>query len=309
MRWPMPNTYRDKPMPAIFILPPSGTGLSQLTPILWVLLLTLHLPVQAQVDFSGEWASFRHEDQIERGTGPQIGDFTGLPINAAARQRGISWSASLLTVPEHQCSPHPANYAAMHGNLRIWKEVDPASQQLIAWHFLHESWNRFRVIYMDGRPHPSPDARHTWQGFSTGRWIGNTLEITTTHMKESRIRRNGIEHSDEAVLIESIVRHGDRLTFISILNDPHSLEEPFIHSRNFVLNLGQQMAPYPCRGTVEVDRAKDEVPHYFPNENPGLFDFADMFGIPHDAAMGGALTLYPEYRQQLQALTKPKEEP
>lgn len=259
----------------------------------------------AEVDLTGEWSSLRHEDAIERGPGPEIGDFTGLPINAAARRRGASWSASLLTVPEHQCGPHPANYGAMHGDLRIWKDVDRDSQDVVAWHLLHESWNRFRTIYMDGRPHPSPDARHSWQGFSTGRWVGNTLEITTTHMKESRIRRNGIEHSDEAVLVEHLARHDDVLTFISTLSDPHSLDEPFIHTRNFVLDVEQIIRPYPCRGEVEIDRPRGVIPHHLPGENPVLYEFAERHGIPREAALGGAETIYPEYRQRLQELTAP----
>ncbi len=264
-------------------------------------------PANAQVDFSGEWLSLRHEDQLERGEGPQVGDFTGLPINAAARQRGSSWDASLLAVPEHQCGPHPANYAAMHGNLRVWTEHDPSSLNLVAIHFLHESWNRFRTIWMDGREHPPADARHTWQGFSTGRWDNNTLEIKTTHMKESRIRRNGIEHSDEAVLIENISRHGDVLTFISILEDPHYLEEPFIHTRNYALNVFQQMRPYPCRGVVEVDMPYGHVPHYLPGLNPQLHEFAEQHGIPFEAAMGGAETIYPEYRERLRELVRQME--
>ena len=208
----------------------------------------------ADVDLAGEWAIRVHEDQVERGPGPEIGDFTGLPINEAARQRGMSWDASLLTVPEHQCGAHPANYGAMHSNIRIWKEVDDESQQVIAWHILHESWNRFRTVWMDGRPHPSPDELHSWQGFSTGRYVGNALEITTTHMKESRTRRNGIEHSDEAELVEILTRHDDYLTFISVLKDPHTLEEPYIHTRHFVLDTNQVIRPYPCRGAVEIDR-------------------------------------------------------
>src|SRR5262245_13251982 len=69
---------------------------------------------RAEIDLAGEWAIRVHEDQTERGPGPEIGDFTGLPINEAARNRGMSWDASLLTVPEHQCGAHPANYGAMH---------------------------------------------------------------------------------------------------------------------------------------------------------------------------------------------------
>lgn len=270
-------------------------------PVLLGLLLLPSVSI-AQVDLSGEWQGLRHEDQLERGPGPEIGDYTGLPINAAARQRALGWDASLLTVPEHQCSPHPANYGAMHGNLRIWKEVDPQSQDVIAWHLLHESYNRFRVVYMDGRPRPSDDERHTWQGFSTGRWVGNTLEITTTDMKESRIRRNGVEHSDEAVLIETLARHSDILTFVSILNDPHSLEEPYIHSRNFTLNTNQFMRPYPCRGAIEIDRPLGVIPHHLPGENPFAEQFQINHGIPAEAALGGAETLYPEYRQRLRRL-------
>lgn len=262
----------------------------------------LAAPAFGQVDLAGEWSLRMHEDRLERGPGPEIGDFTGLPINEAARQRGASWSASLLSVPEHQCGPHPANYGAMHGNLRIWKEVHRESQNVIAWHLLHESWNRFRTVYMDGRARPSPDARHTWQGFSTGRWVGNTLEITTTDMKESRTRRNGIEHSDEAVLVEFLARHGDILTFISILEDPHSLEEPFIHTRNFVFDPNQVIRPYPCRAAVEIDVPAGAIPHYLPGENPFLEMFQENHGIPGEAALGGADTIYPEYRQRLRAL-------
>lgn len=256
----------------------------------------------AQVDLAGEWRGLRHEDQTERGPGPEIGDFTGLPLNEAAIQRGLSWDASLLTVPEHQCSPHPANYGVMHGNVRIWKEVDDESQSVIAWHILHESYGRFRVVWMDGRPRPSADARHTWQGFSTGRWVGNALEITTTHLKESRTRRNGVEHSDEAVLVEFLTRHGDILNFISILDDPHSLEEPYIHGRNLVLDTNQQIRPYPCRGVIEIDRPQGEIPHHLPGENPFAEQFRTRHGIPEAAAYGGAETLLPEYRQTLRKL-------
>jgi hypothetical protein len=155
---------------------------------------------------------------------------------------------------------------------------------------------------MDGRPRPSPDALHSWQGFSTGRWVGNALEITTTHMKESRTRRNGIEHSDEAELMEFITRHGNYLTFISILKDPHSLEEPYIHTRHFQLDTNQVIRPYPCRGAIEIDRPLGTIPHHLPGENPFLKTYQTNHGIPEEAALGGAATIYPEYRDRLRAL-------
>jgi len=75
-----------------------------------VLLATLAIPVFAQRDPAGEWAPRFHEDAPERGPGPEIGDYLGLPITDAARLRADSWDASLLTLPEHQCKPHPADY-------------------------------------------------------------------------------------------------------------------------------------------------------------------------------------------------------
>ena len=54
-----------------------------------------------QIDLSGDWTNLYHEDAPERGPGPDIGDYLGLPINEAARLRADSWNASLLTVAGH----------------------------------------------------------------------------------------------------------------------------------------------------------------------------------------------------------------
>jgi hypothetical protein len=98
--------------------------------ILSLLVLLLASSAIAQIDLSGEWAPRFHEDQPERRPGPEIGDYLGLPINDAARLRADTWDASLLTLPEHQCKPHPADYGPRGpANLRITKEVDKESQE------------------------------------------------------------------------------------------------------------------------------------------------------------------------------------
>src|SRR3954470_16943364 len=118
----------------------------------------------AQIDLSGEWAPRFHEDQPERIPGPEIGNYLGLPINEAARARADAWDASLLTLPEHQCKPHPADYGSRGpADLRIWKDIDPSTQALVAYR-THISWQApERTIYMDGRAHPPDYALHTWQ--------------------------------------------------------------------------------------------------------------------------------------------------
>jgi hypothetical protein len=265
-----------------------------------IVVAALSVPAFAQIDLSGEWAPRFHEDQLERIPGPDIGDYLGLPINDAARLRGDSWDASLLTLPEHQCKPHPSDYG-MRGpaNTRIWKEVDRDTQQLIAYH-THISWQApERTIWMDGRPHPPEYAAHTWQGFSTGKLEGNMLTITTTHLKNGWIRRNGIPRSEKATVVEHLIRNGDYLTWMVIITDPVYLTEPFVRTTDFVLDLQQQIAPYPCEAVVEVERPIGQVPHHLPGTNAFLQEFPAKYKVPAEAARGGAETMYPEYKLKL----------
>jgi len=257
-------------------------------------------PLFAQIDLAGEWGMRQHEDQVERMMGPEIGDELGLPINDAARLREESWDASLYTLPEWQCRPHPADYGTRGpANLRIWKEVDNATQQVIAYH-THVSWQaQERTIWMDGRPHPPADAPHTWQGFSTGKWEGNMLTVVTTHLKESYIRRNGTPRSDLATMTEHWMRHGEFLTMLQVINDPVYLMEPMVRSTDWQLDLTQQLEPYPCEVTEEVQRQRGVVPHHLPGTNEFLKEFPKRAGVPAEAARGGPDTEYPEYMTKL----------
>src|SRR5215469_7447507 len=222
----------------------------------------------AQIDPSGEWAPRFHEDEPERIPGPEIGDYLGLPINDAARLRADSWEATLLELPENQCRPHPSDYAWRGpAQLRIWKEIDRESQKLIAYH-THISWQApEQTIWMDGRPHPPEYAPHTWQGFSTGKWEGDILAVTTTHLKEGWIRRNGVPRSEKATLVEHWIRHDGYLTLVSVITDPVYLTEPFIRTTNWVMDPDQHIDPYPCESVVEVERPLGAVPHYLPGTN------------------------------------------
>jgi len=101
-----------------------------------VLLLIAVAPgsVFAQVDLSGEWSARYHEDQEHRIPGPELGDYTGLPINDAARLKADSWDASILSLREHQAKPHPSTYSLRGpANIRITKAFDPVTQDTIAY--------------------------------------------------------------------------------------------------------------------------------------------------------------------------------
>jgi len=266
----------------------------------WTLTSLAVTPALAQLDLSGEWAGRLHNDAPERGGGPELGDFTGLPINDAARLRADSYNPSLLTLPEWQCRPHPADYMGGRAafNIRFTPEINPATQQLVAWHARAAWMAQERVIWMDGRPHPSEEGRHTWQGFSTGKWEGNVLTVTTTHLKMGFLRRNGVARSDRAVLTEHYFRHGDMMTVGSIVEDPAYLTEPLARSVTYFLDTAQQMTPYPCESVVEIPRPEGVVPHYLPGTNPFLNEFATRHNLPLEVSKGGAEQMYPDYRKR-----------
>ncbi|MBI4263305.1 MAG: hypothetical protein HY657_02920 [Acidobacteria bacterium] len=261
-----------------------------------------HSPASAQVDLAGEWANRLHEDQAYRGPGPEVGEYQGFPINEAARAKAESWDASVYTLPERQCIPFAADHGLTISSVRITREVDPVSQEIIAWRVHHEWQAQTRTIWMDGRPHPPEWAPHTWQGFSTGEWVGSLLKVTTTHLKMAFIDRNGVPRSDRATLTEYFARHGDYLTIIQIIEDPVYLTEAFVRDRTLVYNPGGRMGGYSCRPAVEiVTREPGHVPHYLPGTNPFLDAATEKWGVPPAATRGGAETMYPEFARRLRA--------
>src|SRR5688572_30782060 len=200
------------------------------TALLFVVAAFIAAPAFAQVDLAGEWARDNHEDQPHRAPGAELGDYTGHPLNEAARQKAESWDASILSQPEQQAKPHPAQYS-MRGpqpNFRVEKIVDRVSGRLIAYTIAGTFGRADRTIWMDGRPQPPARAEHTWGGYSRGEWIGNTLKVTTTHMKTSFVNRNGVPTSFRGVMIEFFVRHGNRMSHFAWVDDPTYLEEPLV---------------------------------------------------------------------------------
>ena len=264
----------------------------------------------AQIDFSGAWAPLFHEDLPERIPGPELGDYMGIPINDAGRLRADSYDADRISiVSEYQCRPHGGDYS-MRGlsNMRIDAVLDPVTQQLVAFHTRMGFQEMERTIWMDGRPHPRPLAPHTWQGFSTGAWDGNMLNIYTTHLKESYIRRNGIPRSDKATFTEHWVRHGNYLSVITVIIDPAFLTEPLERSQSWVLDPGQRMGRDVCEYNQEVPKSRpDYVPNHLPGTNPFLKEVAEWYGLPAEVLRGGAETMYPEYRDKIGKPEKPKE--
>jgi hypothetical protein len=271
--------------------------------VLSLLLFLFLLPVGpafAQVDWSGLWNPVGSRQITDN---PDIGDYAGFPLSDAGRRRAQTWAANMMEVAQNVCRPYPLEMAFAPSNMRVWTEVDKTSQTVIAYHqhfFYHEEE---RTIWMDGRPHPPEYAAHTWAGFSTGEWQGDTLVITTTHLKENFLVPNGTTSSDRRTLRTYIKRYGNYLSSTSIVFDPAYLTEPLIRIQTWVNDPQMVMNPYPCEQATETLVVPGQYPNYMPGKNPLLTDFAARRGIPPEAVTSGsAEAMYPDYIKKMKTM-------
>ena len=255
-------------------------------------------PLVNGMDFSGSWQPGRYQDF---GLGTAMGslvDYGGISLNDAARLYALSWPASRQTVKQQQCMGYvPPYFWYAPGNYRIWEDRDPYTQRLVAIKFYGQIAQGERTVYMDGRPHPPAYAPHTFTGFSTGKYEGNILTVTTTHIKRGWIRANGVAQSDEASVVEHYIRHEDMITVFAVTTDPVYLSQPF--SKTSIM-LRQPKDPdgwlYACDDSEQIlGRKNDYVPSHFFGQNPLLQEYANKNKVPVLGALGGAETMYPDF--------------
>ena len=264
--------------------------------------LCLGFPTLAQVELSGSWQSKNFEDALERGAGPNPDDFAGIPFNASGRAKALSYMQSQISMPERICAFY-SQWHLMVGTfgVKIWNEADPITGKTIAWVLGGWEDRAPMTIWMDGRPHPSKDAPHSQEGFTTGVWEGDVLTATTDHMLTGYLRRNGAMTSDQATMITHFIRHGDILTIAGEMVDPIYLTEPYYITRSYVLSTNPMNLGGPPCIIGDEGVQSGEVPHFLPVKNLFVDEMTKLYGIPREAEMGGAETMYPAYRDKIKA--------
>ena len=252
-------------------------------------------------DLAGEWRLDNNEQDTT--AQPPLGDYLGIPFNDAGRMRSDTTAESIWGTPEYQCRPHSAPHQWRGlGGARILKEQDPLTRNISVYH-IQFMRSLDRPVFMDGRPHPPAYAPHTWTGFSTGEWIGNTLKITTTHLKDGYLKRGGPQTSDMLTMTEFLTRHDEILTIVTSVDDPIYMDEPYIESTTYTYDTTSTVATETCNASSFAENGGTDrhwVPHFLPGQNTALGEWlkgADW--IPVEPTRGGVKTIYPEYRATL----------
>ena len=250
-------------------------------------------------DIAGEWRLDQGEDPGQ----PPGADYLGLALNEAGRLRADSTPESYWGTPEYQCRPHSAPHQWRGvGGARILKELDPISRDILGFR-VQFMRSLDRPIYLDDRPHPPAWAPHSWSGFSTAEWEGQTLKITTTHLKDGFLKRGGSQTSDMLTMTEYLTRHDDILTIVQVVDDPIFLDEPYVLSITYSYDPNAGPATENCSGNPYAENGgtdRHHVPHFLPGQNNAIGEFIKTENwIPFEAIRGGVKTIYPEYRAVL----------
>ncbi len=252
-------------------------------------------------DIAGEWRLDNNEQDTT--AQPPLGDYLGIPFNDAGRMRSDTTAESIWGTPEYQCRPHSAPHQWRGlGGARILKEQDPLTRSISVYH-IQFMRSLDRPVFMDGRAHPPAYAPHTWTGFSTGEWVGNTLKITTTHLKDGYLKRGGPQTSDMLTMTEYLTRHDEILTIVTEVDDPIYMDEPYIESTTYTYDTTSTVATETCNASSFAENGGTDrhwVPHFLPCQNTGLGEWLKTSDwIPVEPTRGGVKTIYPEYRATL----------
>jgi glyoxylase-like metal-dependent hydrolase (beta-lactamase superfamily II) len=114
-----------------------------------------------------------------------------------------------------------------------------------------------------------------------------------------------VAQSDEATVREHFIRHGDRITYFTVTDDPVYLAEPFSKVSVLVrFTRDPNGWLYACDdGEQILGKTEDRVPSYFFGQHPFLKEYSEKRQVPLLGALGGPETTRPEFMAKLKTTT------
>lgn len=202
----------------------------------------------APIDLTGYWVSVISEDWRYRMITPARGDYQGVPMTAEARKVADAWDPAADTSAGLQCKSYGAAMVMrVPGRLHItWQDDDTIRVETDAG--MQTRTYRFRAA-------PGAPAERSWQGETMAEWQtprggrgraggvpvpskNGSLKVVTTNVRAGYLRKNGVPHSENAVITEyySLARLRadlELLVVTTVVEDPPNLTQPFIVSTQF----------------------------------------------------------------------------
>jgi hypothetical protein len=209
-------------------------------------------------DFSGVWESrvppsgrFGAPPLPNVVEGPPVATFAnvgaqvkeGLPFTPwAAALRKERMSRNSMDNPDANCLP--IGFMQAHTHTQPRKVVHTKDEMVI----IYEVNYGLRQIFTDGRPAPAGEPQPWWEGYSVGRWDGDTLVVETTHFRgEGWLDVNGAPFTEGLKLTERFRRPSyGRLEIDITIDDPKAYTKPWTVRVNQRLSPGDELIEFIC---------------------------------------------------------------
>lgn len=203
-------------------------------------------------DFSGMWGWINigppcgahcNDTQISR-------EFLNIAYSLKNGPPYQPWAAELVKKRKTDLAKDDPNVRCMPRDApRIWtddyyKRIFQVPGRLI---LLTERNMQYRQIFTDGRPLPS-DPDPTWNGYSTAKWEGDTLVVTTAGFKDDLwLDSDGNPLTSAAVMIEKIRRPNYGTLEVEItIDDRKAYTAPWTVKITQPLVLDTELMDYYC---------------------------------------------------------------
>jgi hypothetical protein len=205
------------------------------------------------VDLSGIWRPLENrpcpaEGCADMKVGQQFVDMGwglkgGLPYQPWAAELTKKRMAELRKDdPNSQCLP--TGIVRMHTAPLYRKIVQTPGVVII----LNERQVWYRQIFTDGRPLP-PDPVPTWNGYSVGRWDGDTLVVRSNGFRDGIwLDSNGSPLTESATITERFQRLDYGTIDIAVtVDDPKAYTAPWTTTIRHVVAVDTELIDYVCQ--------------------------------------------------------------
>jgi hypothetical protein len=202
-------------------------------------------------DLSGMWeAEKRNLSDGFGGSGPRTEQFRDIGAGLRGGLPYQPWAENLAKArnaenskdnPDPRCLP--LGILQMHTHPFPRKVIQTPGLLII----LHERNMEYRQIFTDGRPLPA-DPQPSWNGYSSGRWEGDTLVVTTTGFRDGLwADYNGSPMTDAAKMTERFRRPNyGHLEIEVTLDDPKAYTKPWATTLKQIITFDTELMEYVC---------------------------------------------------------------
>jgi hypothetical protein len=184
---------------------------------------------------------FLFPESINRGY-----DLNQYPMTAAARAKLASFNPA---------TDNPTNNCTPKGMPLIMEQPLPMGIEQLGDDILIriEEYDLTRTIHMNQAAAPA-GTMATPLGYSTGRFDGETLVVTTTHISWPHFNQAGIPQSEQSVITERFTstEDGSVLSYQMTVNDPVNFTRPVELSKKMLYIPSETILPFECEEISEA---------------------------------------------------------